>query len=104
MAQALFTITLEAMKSDNGQISLQGIEFWSNVSDEEIDLHRQPCRNWMQTLSIVLLENIATFVKMSNSAAEIGDHSNRAFREGLACQLRSKFDHLSLDSRTVETC
>ena len=38
MAQALFTITLEAMKSDNGQISLQGIEFWSNVSDEEIDL------------------------------------------------------------------
>lgn len=38
MAQALFPITLEAMKSDNDQISLQGIEFWSNVSDEEIDL------------------------------------------------------------------
>lgn len=38
MAQALFPITLEAMKSDNEQISLQGIEFWSNVSDEEIDL------------------------------------------------------------------
>lgn len=38
MAQALFPITLEAMKSDNEQVSLQGIEFWSNVSDEEIDL------------------------------------------------------------------
>lgn len=38
MAQALFPITLEAMKSDNDAIGLQGIEFWSNVSDEEIDL------------------------------------------------------------------
>ncbi|XP_055376339.1 importin subunit beta [Condylostylus longicornis] len=38
MAQALFPITLEAMKSDNDQIALQGIEFWSNVSDEEVDL------------------------------------------------------------------
>lgn len=38
MAQALFPITLEAMKSENDQVALQGIEFWSNVSDEEIDL------------------------------------------------------------------
>lgn len=38
MGQALFPITLEAMKSDIDEISLQGIEFWSNVSDEEIDL------------------------------------------------------------------
>lgn len=38
MAQALFPITLEAMKSENDQIALQGIEFWSNVSDEEIDI------------------------------------------------------------------
>ena len=38
MAQALFPITLEAMKSDNDQVALQGIEFWSNVCDEEIDL------------------------------------------------------------------
>ncbi len=38
MAQALFPITLEAMKSENDQVSLQGIEFWSNVCDEEIDL------------------------------------------------------------------
>lgn len=38
MAQALFPITLEAMKSENDQISLQGIEFWSNVSEEELDL------------------------------------------------------------------
>lgn len=38
MAQALFPITLEAMKSDNDEVALQGIEFWSNVCDEEIDL------------------------------------------------------------------
>lgn len=36
MAQALFPITLEAMKSDNDAVALQGIEFWSNVSDEEV--------------------------------------------------------------------
>ncbi|KAK7575826.1 hypothetical protein V9T40_012112 [Parthenolecanium corni] len=38
MAQALFPITLEAMKSETDEIALQGIEFWSNVSDEEVDL------------------------------------------------------------------
>lgn len=38
MSQALFPITLEAMKSENDAVSLQGIEFWSNVSDEEVDL------------------------------------------------------------------
>uniref|UniRef100_A0A8C4QZJ4 Karyopherin (importin) beta 1 n=1 Tax=Eptatretus burgeri TaxID=7764 RepID=A0A8C4QZJ4_EPTBU len=38
MGQALFAITLEAMKSDNDEVSLQGIEFWSNVCDEEMDL------------------------------------------------------------------
>lgn len=38
MRQALFPITLEAMKSDIDDVALQGIEFWSNVSDEEVDL------------------------------------------------------------------
>ncbi|XP_076167592.1 importin subunit beta Fs(2)Ket isoform X2 [Ptiloglossa arizonensis] len=38
MAPALFPITLEAMKSDIDEVALQGIEFWSNVSDEELDL------------------------------------------------------------------
>ncbi|XP_011496012.1 PREDICTED: importin subunit beta-1 isoform X2 [Ceratosolen solmsi marchali] len=38
MAPALFPITLEAMKSETDDVSLQGIEFWSNVSDEEVDL------------------------------------------------------------------
>lgn len=38
MGQALFPITLEAMKSDIDDVALQGIEFWSNVSDEEVDL------------------------------------------------------------------
>lgn len=31
-------ISVDAMKSDVDEISLQGIEFWSNVCDEEIAL------------------------------------------------------------------
>ncbi|XP_076054575.1 importin subunit beta Fs(2)Ket isoform X2 [Oratosquilla oratoria] len=38
MGAALFAITLEAMKSDIDEVALQGIEFWSNVCDEEVDL------------------------------------------------------------------
>uniref|UniRef100_S4RRQ0 Karyopherin (importin) beta 1 n=1 Tax=Petromyzon marinus TaxID=7757 RepID=S4RRQ0_PETMA len=38
MGAALFAITVEAMKSDNDEVALQGIEFWSNVCDEEMDL------------------------------------------------------------------
>ncbi|KAG1714873.1 Importin subunit beta-1 [Nymphon striatum] len=38
MGPALFAITLEAMKSDVEEEALQGIEFWSNVCEEEIDL------------------------------------------------------------------
>ncbi|XP_022105978.1 importin subunit beta-1-like isoform X2 [Acanthaster planci] len=38
MGPALFSITIEAMKSSYDEIALQGIEFWSNVCDEEMDL------------------------------------------------------------------
>jgi len=38
MGQALFAITLEAMKTETDEVALQGIEFWSNVCDEEVDL------------------------------------------------------------------
>lgn len=31
-------ITIEAMKSEIDEVALQGIEFWSNVCDEEMDL------------------------------------------------------------------
>lgn len=38
MGPALFAITMDAMKSDIDEVALQGIEFWSNVCDEEVDL------------------------------------------------------------------
>ncbi|XP_064646328.1 importin subunit beta-1-like isoform X2 [Lineus longissimus] len=38
MGPALFAITLEAMRSNEDEVALQGIEFWSNVCDEEVDL------------------------------------------------------------------
>lgn len=38
MNQALFAITMAAMKSPVDDVALQGIEFWSNVCDEEVDL------------------------------------------------------------------
>ncbi|CAL8101311.1 unnamed protein product [Calicophoron daubneyi] len=38
MKQALFAITLDAMKDNIPEVALQGIEFWSTVCDEEIDL------------------------------------------------------------------
>ncbi|CAG0913998.1 unnamed protein product [Notodromas monacha] len=38
MGPALFPITLNALKSDIDEVVLQGIEFWSNVCDEEVDL------------------------------------------------------------------
>ncbi|XP_077866996.1 importin subunit beta-1-like [Saccoglossus kowalevskii] len=38
MGPALFAITVEAMKSDQDEVALQGVEFWSTVCDEEMDL------------------------------------------------------------------
>jgi hypothetical protein len=41
---------MEAMKSDVDEIALQGIEFWSSVCDEEVDLAK--ClRNLRHTLA-----------------------------------------------------
>jgi len=38
MGPALFAITVAAMKSSNDDVSLQGIEFWSSVCEEESEL------------------------------------------------------------------
>ena len=38
MGQALFAITVAAMKSPNDDVALQGIEFWSSVCEEESEL------------------------------------------------------------------
>ncbi|TKR93738.1 hypothetical protein L596_008142 [Steinernema carpocapsae] len=41
MANALFPITIEAMKSKVDDFVLQGIEFWSNVCEEELALNME---------------------------------------------------------------
>ncbi|CAF0944344.1 unnamed protein product [Brachionus calyciflorus] len=38
MGQALFAITVSAMKSSSDDVALQGIEFWSSVCEEECEL------------------------------------------------------------------
>lgn len=38
MAPALFAITMEAIRSTDDEVCLQGIEFWSNICEEEMDL------------------------------------------------------------------
>eukprot|EP00794_Sanderia_malayensis_P017676 gene17676-19438_t len=38
MGPALFSITIASMESDEDEIVLQGIEFWSSICDEEMDL------------------------------------------------------------------
>lgn len=53
-------ITIEAMKSDIDEVALQGIEFWSNVCDEEMDLAIEasevgPCQGCKKSLDHVFL-------------------------------------------------
>ncbi|EDV26853.1 uncharacterized protein TRIADDRAFT_54185 [Trichoplax adhaerens] len=38
MGPALFAITIDAMTSHQDAVALQGIEFWSSICDEEVDL------------------------------------------------------------------
>lgn len=55
-------ITLEAMKSEHDQISLQGIEFWSTVCDEEADLSIEAVevytRTHVPTVRTVYVHNV----------------------------------------------
>lgn len=46
MARALFAITTESMRNEDDGVCLQGIEFWSNVCDEEYDLAYQAQESW----------------------------------------------------------
>ena len=46
MARALFGITNAAMQSKHNEVCLQGIEFWSNVCDEEYDLAVIASESW----------------------------------------------------------
>ncbi|KDQ71531.1 Importin subunit beta-1 [Zootermopsis nevadensis] len=39
MGESLILITVEAMKSDIDEVAIQGIDFWSVVSDQEMDLY-----------------------------------------------------------------
>ncbi|ULU11419.1 hypothetical protein L3Y34_015100 [Caenorhabditis briggsae] len=39
MGSALFQITLGAMKSQEPEVAMQGMEFWSTVAEEEFDLY-----------------------------------------------------------------
>ncbi|EDW78366.2 uncharacterized protein Dwil_GK16389 [Drosophila willistoni] len=47
MTQMLLPISLQSIGSQNADISLQGIEFWSNMSDKEVELangaHEETC-------------------------------------------------------------
>jgi hypothetical protein len=48
---------MDAMKSTHDEIALQGIEFWSNVCDEEYDLQllQQDVRNFIEEILLLLL-------------------------------------------------
>lgn len=73
MGQALFPITLEAMKSDVDDISLQGIEFWSNVSDEEIDLAIEVVEATEAGMSIFIKQwdCVILFIRFTNNLSTI---------------------------------
>jgi len=46
---------MEAMKSDIDEVALQGIEFWSNVCDEEVDLAIEFSEVWYYNRTLVLI-------------------------------------------------
>ncbi|MEQ2206113.1 Importin subunit beta-1 [Xenoophorus captivus] len=64
------SITIEAMKSDIDEVALQGIEFWSNVCDEEMDLAieaSEVCfRSFLDTLSISISLIISSCFLLAN--------------------------------------
>ena len=48
---------MEAMKSDVDEVSLQGIEFWSTVCDEEVDLS-------IEASEVSILENCSLLLSV----------------------------------------
>ena len=83
MGPALFAITIDAMKSEFEDISLQGIEFWSTVCDEEDSLSyeieeaarqgRQPSRISKQYVRGALQHLVPILQELMTRQEEVDD-------------------------------
>ncbi|OAF67869.1 Importin subunit beta-1 [Intoshia linei] len=61
MASALFEITVTAIENTNDDISLQGIEFWSNICDVEADIvsdNQHFCLKSLDSLVPILIKKL----------------------------------------------
>lgn len=91
---------MEAMKSDVDEIALQGIEFWSTVCDEEVDLAIE--------LSEVLRFNIFLFfsIMMFHLIARTCSNFDKFYAPFFSCRLLSKGDHQNepVDSTLKALC
>lgn len=89
----LFQITIEAMKSDIDEVALQGIEFWSNVCDEEMDLAIEasevsvtlPLTNRKFFFYFLFVHGSLSFCLVQSQASEQGrppEHTSKFYAKG----------------------
>ena len=59
-------ISLDAIKSEVPEVSLQGIEFWSTVCDEEIDLdlEAEEVRSYKKIVFLIKLLLLDSFISL----------------------------------------